>query len=307
MARMGSWRSKCTLASAAGVCVVIGLAGCGSSSKTSAPSSTSSSSVPAPSTTAAATTAPTSTTTVAPTTTATTTAPTTTATTVAPTTASTAPPTTTLIGLALNGTGNTFTPPAAPTTVGYNSDCQTLIDPGFYGQCVIVTAPSGTVAGIVEQQQRTYQAGQPIVPGQERDLVYREVNNDWSLVLRRTPTASGEATSQVYGSDILRDGDPKLVFVEPAPNSSYADELDVVEGSGAVTLYRQLNGGFATVPTGGGLQTYVPDPVNGYDEATIGYSNGAWRITATSVVSQSQAQALENGAFYDPQATEATG
>jgi hypothetical protein len=98
----------------------------------------------------------------------------------------------------------------------------------------------------------------------------------------------------------MRDGDPKAVFVTPAPNGEFGNELDVVDTSGSVTLVRQLHGGFADVASGGGLQTYVPDPAGGYDEAVIDYRNGAWRIVSVTTVSQSQAQAENAEPFYDP-------
>jgi hypothetical protein len=257
------------------------MAGCGSSSKNNADPP-----------------AATSTTAVAPTTTPTTAAST--------TIVATTPPTTTLIGLVLSGSGNTFTAPSEPTTKPIGANCRSLFDPGFYGNCVTVVAPSGTIAALVEQQQQNYQSGQPITTGQERDLVYREVDHAWSLVLRRTPVAAGESMCELYESDIMRDADPKAVFVEPAANSQYANELDVVEGSGIVTLYRQLHGGFAAVPAAGGLDTYTPDPVDGYDEADIAYSGGAWKITGLSHVSDSQAQSLSAQAFFDPHAISGT-
>jgi hypothetical protein len=214
--------------------------------------------------------------------------------------APTTPPTTTVVGLVLTGAGTTFTAPSAPTVVAYNSNCNTLIDPGFYGSCLTVTSASGTLAAIVEQQKETYQQGQPIVTGQERDLVYRLVGNQYSLILRRIPVASGEAETRLFASDIMRDGDSKAIFVTPAPNGEFGNELDVVDTSGSVTLVRQLHGGFADVASGGGLQTYVPDPAGGYDEAVIDYRNGAWRIVSVTTVSQSQAQAENAEPFYDP-------
>ncbi|MHB1534895.1 MAG: hypothetical protein ACYC1D_09875 [Acidimicrobiales bacterium] len=227
---------------------------------------------------------------------------TTTATTAPPATAppATAPPTTTLIGLVLNGNGATLVPPASPTTVPFNGACQALIDPGFYGACVTVTAPSGTIGAITESQQNQGGANVAI---QERDLVYRRVGGTYSLALRRVTTATNGAgnTSTLWESDVNRDGDPKAVFVTPAPNSQYGNELDVVEATGVVTLYRQLHGGFATIAPGGGLETFVPSSTSGYDEAVIKYSGGAWRIASTAHVSATQGKADNNGPFSDPQ------
>jgi len=104
----------------------------------------------------------------------------------------------------------------------------------------------------------------------------------------------------LYGSDIMRDGDPKAVFVEPAPNSTFGTELDVVDASATVSLVRKLQGGFANVASGGGLQVYVPDPVVGYDVTVIRFQNGAWRIASDAKASQAQAQAQSSQPFYDP-------
>lgn len=174
----------------------------------------------------------------------------------ATTTAPTTPPTTTVVGLVVDGNGTSLTPPSAPTVMAYNADCNKLVAPGFYGQCLTVTAPGGT---IVEQQKEA----SPSFTGQERDLVYRFVNNQYSLVLRRIPEANGESETRLFASDIMRDGDSKAVFVTPPPNGEFANELDVVDTNGVVTLYRQLHGGFADIVTGGGLETYLPDPSGG--------------------------------------------
>jgi len=258
------------------------LSGCGSSNHNSAPPS----SVPTTTVAAPAPTSPSSSTTT--------------------TTVPATPSTTSLIGLALGPSGTTLVPPDAPTAFPYTPNCRSLIDPGFYGSCVVVTAPSGTIAAISERQS-DQQAGSSVTPTQERDLVYHRVGSAWHLALRRVTTSTGYApTSDLWQSDIDRDGDPKAVFVTPAPNSQFGNELDVVEATGAVTLYRQLHGGFATIASGGGLETYVPATPTGYDEAVINYSAGAWRITSVTQVSQAQAQAESDQPFYDPQGVQAS-
>jgi len=211
------------------------------------------------------------------------------------------------VGLVVNGSGNTFTSPSAPTVVPFSADCRALVDPGFFGQCLTVSAPTGTIAAIVEQQRRDYQPGQPIAAGQERDLVYRRQGATYALVLRRTPEPNGSGETRLYESDVNRDGDPKAVFVTPAPNARYGTELDLVEGSGVVTLYRQLHGGFAGVAAGGGLDSFVPDPSQGYDEAVIRFGSGAWRIVSDARVSDSQAQAQNAQPFNDPKGSMAAG
>ena len=95
------------------------------------------------------------------------------------------------------------------------------------------------------------------------------------------------------------------MFVTAAANPQFANELDVVETTGRVIMYRQLHGGFATVATAGGLQTFVPDPNAGYDEAVIKYIGGAWRIISIRHVSQAQAQAESSQPFTDPEGHQA--
>ncbi len=225
------------------------------------------------------------------------------------TTASTAPGTTAphnVVGLVVTGAGNTFAPPASPTVVAYNPNCHALVDAGFNGTCLTITAPSGTIAAIVEQQQHTYQAGQPTPPSEERDLVYHRGGNNWVLSLRRAPVTN-QSESRLYESDVNRDGDAKAVFISPAANTQYADELDVVEGTGAVSLYRQLHGGFATIASGGGLETFVPDARQGYDQTVIRYTSGAWRILSDQHVSDAQGQAeTPSGGFNDPRGSMAS-
>lgn len=207
--------------------------------------------------------------------------------------------------MVLSGVGSTFTPPLTPTVKPYNSDCRTLLDPGYYGQCITVVAPTGTIAAIVEVQKATSQAA-AAAPSQERDLVYRRQGSSWNLVLRRTYLTNSGIGTLLYESDVQRDGDPKAVFVRTAPNPRYGNELDLVEGSGKVTLYRQLHGGFAVVPPGGGLETFVPASSGGYHEALIKYLRGAWRILSVSHVTGSQARAESSGPFNDPEATYAS-
>lgn len=216
-------------------------------------------------------------------------------TTTAPTTAPAPPPPKSAVGLVVDGQGATLAPPASPTTDAFNANCHALVDAGFSGSCVTVTSPGGTIAAIVETRETP---GQTSTAPAERDLVYRQVGNTYSLRLRRVTAAS--STTTLYASDVNRDGDPKAVFVTPAPNSQFGNELDVVDTGGAVTLLRQLHGGFATIGLGGGLKSFVPGSTSGYDEAVIRYSSGVWRIVSTAMVSQSQATAESSGPFTDP-------
>lgn len=207
-----------------------------------------------------------------------------------------------VVGMVLSGAGNSFTAPLSPTVKPFSSDCRTLLDPGYYGQCITVVAASGTIAAVVEVRKPTSQTSGP-APAPERDLVYHKQGSSWDLVLRRTYSTNTGIGTMLYESDVQRDGDPKAVFVRAAPNPRYGNELDLVEGTGKVTLYRQLHGGFALVPPGGGLRTFVPARAGGYHEALIKFERGAWRIVSLAHVTGSQARAESDGPFNDPEAT----
>jgi hypothetical protein len=218
-----------------------------------------------------------------------------------------------VIGLALSGVGSSLKPPTSPTDKPYNSDCHALIDPGFSGKCVVAVAPTGTVAGVVEQEtavlaprsaSKTAKSG----PGpQERDLVWHRVGKSWALALVHVFQNPG-LPSLVWADDIERDHDPKLVFVMPSGRVGFGTELDLVEGTGAVTLYRSLGEGFADVPAAGGLVTYVPGwteqdgPEDAYDQTLIGYSSGAWRVFSEQYVPDAAALRQHRGAFWDSRA-----
>ena len=236
-----------------------------------------------------------------------------------------------VIGLALSGTGTGFAPPASPTDKPYSPDCHALIDPGFTGKCVVTVAPTGTIAGVVEKETsaggpvegpgqptkgapghaRSPAAAKKSAPGvQERDLVWRHQGSSWALVLVHVFQNAG-LPSLVWADDIERDHDPKLVFVTPSGRAGFGTELDLVEGTGDVVLYRFLGQGFANVPGAGGLVTYVPGwteqrgPANAYDQTLIGYSSGSWRVFSEQYVPDSSALRQHRGAFWDSQAVPA--
>ncbi len=231
-----------------------------------------------------------------------------------------------VIGLALSGTGTTLVPPTSPTDKPYSPSCHALVDPGFSGKCVVASAPSGTIAGIVETETVPEQAAAgharsgislkkislaKSAPGtQERDLVWRREANSWSLALVRVFHDHGPA-SLVWADDVERDHDPKLVFVTPSVEAGFGSELDLVEGTGDVVLYRFLGQGFAEVPTGGGLVTYVPGwteqngPGDAYDQTLIGYSSRAWRVFSEQYVPDGSALRQHRGSFWDNQAVAA--
>jgi hypothetical protein len=188
----------------------------------------------------------------------------------------------------------------------FSSDCQALIDTGFAGTCAVVKTPTGTIAAVVEHRSRHFRAGAAITTGQERDLVYRQVGQSWTLVLRRIPEAAGQGISQLYISDVMRNRNSVAVFVEPSVASHYGDEIDLVAGTGKVTLYRQLDDGFAVVSSTGGLTTYIPVPSGGYGSTALRYvaALGGWKVGALSHITDDQAKNLASQAFVDPSATQ---
>ena len=185
-----------------------------------------------------------------------------------------------VIGLGLSGVGSSLQPPTSPTYKPYGSNCHLLVDRGFSGKCVAVDAPSGTVAGVVEVEagahvQDRAVPSRPESPGlEERDLVWHRMGTRWELALVHVFENPG-LPSLVWGDDVERDHDPKLVFIMPSAHAGFGTELDLVEGSGEVTLYRFLGQGFADVPGAGGLVTYVPGwteqrgPAGKYDQTLI--------------------------------------
>jgi hypothetical protein len=237
-----------------------------------------------------------------------------------------------VIGLALSGVGASLQPPTSPTDKPYSTNCHTLVDQGFSGKCVVAVATTGTVAGVVEQETAVLEAKPAPGSGsksatnkgtskgagtskrsldiQERDLVWRREGNSWALALVHVFQSRGPA-SLVWADDVERDHDPKLVFVTPSGRAGFGTELDLVEGTGAVTLYRFLGQGFAVVPAAGGLVTYVPGwaeqngPADAYDQTFIGYSSGSWRVFSEQYVPNGPALRQHRAAFWDSRAVAA--
>lgn len=207
-----------------------------------------------------------------------------------------------VIGIALSGRGTSLLPPARASYKPYSPACHDLQDRGFGTfRCVVARAPDGTIAGVTEEGTGT-DVGRTV----ERDLVWRRQGRRWELVLARTlpgPTA----LSGLWADDLERDGDTKLVFVTPSSRPGFGHELDVVEGTGQVVLYRYLGQGFAVAPRAGGLVTYVPAsalaPGDGrhqaYDQVLIGYLDGAWRVLSQQYVPRAAALSQHRGAFSD--------
>ncbi|MGD0808490.1 MAG: hypothetical protein ABSA91_02080, partial [Acidimicrobiales bacterium] len=195
-----------------------------------------------------------------------------------------------VVGLVLTGAGATLVPPSAPASQAYTPQCHRLIDAGFAGKCVVASSAAGTVVGIVEEETATTLTNSA-TPGsansagvQERDLVWRRKADRWVLALRRLFPANTGLPSLLWADDVARNGDVDLVFLTPTDRAGFGNELDLIAGSGRVSLYRYLGQGFADVPAAGGVVTYVPGwteqngPFSAYDQVLIGYSGGSWRV-----------------------------
>jgi hypothetical protein len=208
-----------------------------------------------------------------------------------------------VIGIPLSGYGARLVPPTGPTDRAYNADCHKLIDPAFTGKCVVASSRAGSVAGVVEVEHGAY-------GGQERDLVWRRRGDRWGLALVHVFENPGLPT-QLWRYD-LRPGRSELIFVMPTALPGFGSELDVVEGNGAVSLYRFLGEGFADVPRAGDLVTYVPGatearPADGYfDQLLIGWLKGSWRVVAQQFVPFAAAMTQHHGAFWAPGAVAAS-
>jgi hypothetical protein len=191
------------------------------------------------------------------------------------------------------------------------------VDPAFEGKCVIASGPAGTVAGVVEEEAGGVDSQQR----QERDLVWHRHGAQWVLALVHVTEVCLDALAcstvpglptLLWRDDVDRDHDPKLVFVLPTDRAGYGSELDLVEGTGQVSLVRFLGGGFAVVPAAGGLVTYVPGaseakPADAYfDQTLIGFTGGHWRVLLEQYVPYAAALAQHKGVFWDPRAVPAS-
>jgi hypothetical protein len=223
-----------------------------------------------------------------------------------------------VVGLVLSGAGATLVQPSGPASQPYSPDCDSLVDPGFAGKCVVATGALGTVAGIVEEETATGHSpsGSPHSEGtagvQERDLVWRRKGARWVLALRRLFPANTGLPSLLWADAVARNGDVDLVFVTPTDRAGFGNELDLVTGNGRVGLYRYLGQGFAVAPTAGGVVTYVPGwteengPFSAYDQVLIGYSGGSWQVYSEQYVPIAAALDQHRGAFWDNRAVPAS-
>lgn len=209
------------------------------------------------------------------------------------------PPNPGVIGrITLSGYGSKLAPPTAPTRRPLYQDCHQLIDPAFAGSCITVRGKQGWVAGVVEVEHGA--AG-----SQERELVWHRQGRQWSLALVRVliePPNPG----QLWSVPARPGTDPYLAFVSAVARPGFGADLSLVSSTGRVELYRFLGQGFVQVPSFGGLLTYVPGftealPADAYfDQALIGYVDGAWRVISQQYVPYGAAMAQHHGILTGP-------
>jgi hypothetical protein len=197
----------------------------------------------------------------------------------------------------LSGAGSSFVPPNRPSARPYTSDCHRLIDPAFAGRCVEASGPAGTVAAVLEEERGAFVS-------QERDLVWRERGDEWQLALvhvRDNPRLPARA----WRSDLVPALGGELVIVLPSRKPGFADELDLVNGSGQVSIVRFLDGGFALAPGEDRLVTYTPAGAWWY-QLLFGRTGGHWEVFSQQFVPGWAALAQHKGAFSAPGAVPAS-
>ncbi len=209
------------------------------------------------------------------------------------------PPNASIVGrITLSGYGSKLQHPTAPTHRPLYTDCHQLLDPAFQGSCIIVRGAKGWVAGVVEVEHGASSS-------QERELVWHRQGEQWTLTLVRV--LIGASNPGRLWSVAARPGaDPYLAFVSPVARSGFGADLSLVSTTGVVQLYRFLGQGFVQVPPFGGLLTYVPGfteamPASSYfDQALIGYVDGAWRVVSQQYVPYAAAMAQHHGILTGP-------
>lgn len=207
------------------------------------------------------------------------------------------------VGLALNGTGNTFAPPGGPSSwpapgsrqvdVNLNaSNCRQLVDAGFSGQCAVASGPGGSVVGIVEHEASL-----------AYNLVWERRGNRWWFVQRRQFHRADDLG--IVASEPIGPGRrSELIFVTGTARPGFGGELDVVDETGQVVLYRYLGQGFVVATADGSLVQYRADsteqgaPANAYDQLLIRATSTGWRAVAQQYVPAGAAQAQHHGLFW---------
>lgn len=207
------------------------------------------------------------------------------------------------VGLTLNGTGNTFAPPGGPSSwpapgsrqvdVNLNaSNCSQLVDAGFSGQCAVASGPAGSVVGVVEHEASL-----------AYNLVWERRGNRWWFVQRRQFHRADEL-GIVASAPIGPGRRSELIFVTGTARPGFGGELDVVDETGQVVLYRYLGQGFVVATADGSLVQYRADsteqgaPANAYDQLLIRATSTGWRAVAQQYVPAGAAQAQHHGLFW---------
>jgi hypothetical protein len=189
--------------------------------------------------------------------------------------------------------------------VPYSPTCASVVDAGFVAlSCIVVHGRGGTTAGVVEVDEQSDVHGVAPKGAQERDLVWHKVGGNWSLALRRLYQVGGRGLySHLYQAPLGGGRRQYLVFLTPAGRAGYGHEMDVVDSSGQVALYRFLGQGFVVVVPGGGVVTYVPGsqeqdgPAGAFDQSLIRTVGRRWALVSQQYVPDRDALAQHHGVF----------
>ena len=200
-------------------------------------------------------------------------------TTAAPATTTTASPTTTTRrqAPAIDGRGAILRPPASPVrrTVRQGGCCSQFADAGWTAECgamrtdwywVVETKPAAGGA----TARRAY-------------MFRQEAGETWVATLEtRDDDGSRFAEIRFRGEDIGGDESSEAVFGFRRTGSTRILAVDVVQFPAAVVVHRESPDGSARLSPGQ-LDLWEAAGTQ-YDHLTIRYTEGAWRIVATSKV-----------------------
>lgn len=206
-------------------------------------------------------------------------------------------------------TGDDETTSTAP---GHTTGCLTsdtsgeLTPPGASGTETTTTSTSTTSTSTTTVAGGGTTAGRAATTVEQTDLVYLRVGDLWKLALERKLTEPVRATTQVYCSELLGSDDPVAVFVVPAADGLFGNQLDMITDTGQVTLTYKLGGGFAVAHPAGSpahVDLYVPK-AGGHVFARLSLestpatadSPPAWKVTSnTGVIGEIVARRLSLG------------
>jgi hypothetical protein len=168
--------------------------------------------------------------------------------------------------------------------LGSNGDCQALVDKGFSGTCGVV----GSLAYLVERSLATngWRAYVFSVDTQK---------NTATVVLQSLDDAGADYTQvKVVAADVVGDGSRLIGFGFHLAGNTQTLAVDMVDGTGAVVMHRDLAHGSAWMSVGS-FDDWVlgsGDAAGGYTHTVIHYTGGAWRVVQRGPASSAPASQL---------------